>query len=296
MSSLSGRKRTDGQRLPLSMAVTMPLTTLLVDAAFRHPNALTRRLVDGFGGVVGDPDGVTCRTVAPGRLYTPAGGSDRLLVYLHGGGFVVGGVVSHGPTAALLAAEAGCAVLLVDYRLAPEHRHPAALEDSLAAYRWARAQGYATVAVGGDSAGGQLSAAICLTERPDAALLLYPILDGDVNAYASAWRFERGPLLSRRALVAALAHYGAGDALAITGDLSRFPPTHVATAGMDPLRDQGDGFVDRLRAAGVSVTHQRHDNLPHAFANLLLDPHGRAATVEVAAALRTLLSEPPRVA
>jgi acetyl esterase len=310
VSSLTGLKRADGQRVSLGLGALLGASTLAVSFAAKHPSALVNRILDVVFPIVGGP---RAKDVAmeeldvgglPARLYTPEGGSDRLLVFFHGGGFVIGSLKTHGVTAAFTAKHAGCKVLAVAYRKAPQHRFPTALEDCTAAYRWAVANADRLgvepdrIAVGGDSAGGQLAAAVCLEldageTRPAFAWLIYPLVDADVSKYDSAWLFERGPLLTRRNAHDMVNHYAptVGEltdprlTILVADGLDRLPPTYVATAGMDPIRDQGEAFARAARAAGVPVEARRFHNLPHGFDLLLIEPSARAATIEACHAL-----------
>jgi len=223
----------------------------------------------------------------PVRIYEPpaAGGC---LVFLHGGGFVMGDLALEHPKCLRTAAGAGVAVVAVDYRLAPEHPFPAALDDATVALRWAQ-QRWSSVGVAGSSAGGCLAAALSLRSRdegdalPVFQLLVYPVLDDRLvtpsmqalvrtpgwNATASAqmWRLYLG---------------GAGptalSAPARADDLAGLPPAYVVVAEHDPLHDEGVEFAERLEAAGVPVIVDDIPGVPHGFDLLLED-----AAVAVAA-------------
>ncbi|HEX3826881.1 MAG TPA: alpha/beta hydrolase [Sporichthyaceae bacterium] len=316
MSSRTGWRTTDGQRLTLLQgALCGPFTPTLHYAA-RHPTPAVRRGLDGLIHVAGLNRGpmVTMRRLSaggvPARLYTPPGlgiGAP-LLVFIHGGGFVVGSSVSHAQLAKFVARQVKCKVLSVDYRMAPEHPFPAAVDDSVAAFRWAvgnaEALGVdpARIVVGGDSAGGNASVVVCLdtagdAARPRGAWLLYPVTDTDFEAWPSHRLFAEGPLLSATCIKDMFTSYvdsaHAKDprvAVLHADGLGALPPTYLATAGMDPLRDQGEAFADRARAAGAKVELRRFESLPHGFANLLIDPKARAAAGEACAALVRLLA------
>ncbi len=246
----------------------------------------------------------------PARLYVPAGlpGGEPapLLVYYHGGGWVVGDLDTHDGVCRFLAAAAGVAVLSVDYRLAPEHPFPAAVEDSLAAFAWAAENAAslgadpARIAVGGDSAGGNLSASVSLLARaaggptPAMQLLIYPVTDA-LGGQRSRELFAEGFLLTRGDMDYFEAHYlppGADPAdprvsVLQAPDLSGLPPAYVATAGFDPLRDEGEAYALRLREAGVPVALRRHPGLIHSFANeTAVSRSSRGAMLETAGALR----------
>ncbi|HEU5252807.1 MAG TPA: alpha/beta hydrolase [Solirubrobacterales bacterium] len=249
------------------------------------------------------------------RLYVPQAAPEEplpLLVYFHGGGWVIGDLETHDSPCRFLAAHSGVAVLAVDYRLAPEHPFPAAAEDAFAAYAWACAEADALgadparVAVGGDSAGGNLAAVACLTARDQGApppamqLLIYPVTE-TARELPSRQTFREGFLLTRRDMAYYEDRYlppgtDRSDprvAVLQADDLSRLPPAYVATAGFDPLRDEGDAYAQRLREAGVRVALHRHPGLVHTFINLTaLCPTARAAMLEACGALRMGLAVP----
>jgi acetyl esterase len=241
-----------------------------------------------------DADGV------PARLYAPAGTSadSPLLVYFHGGGWVQGSVATHDAGCRLLAHLSGVRVLSVDYRLAPEHPYPAAVQDAVTAYGWAARQA-PRLAVGGDSAGGNLAAVVALAARdapdlPDAVfqLLIYPVTD--LAEKSDSYRtFTTGYVLTESGMDWFAGKYlpdGARRAepqaspLRAT-DLSGLPPAYVATCVPDVLRDEGEAYAARLRAAGVPVATQRHDQL-HGFFNMTAARSSRAAVTQIAGALR----------
>jgi acetyl esterase len=245
----------------------------------------------------------------PARLYVPpfpAGEPLPLLVYYHGGGWVIGDLETHDAPCRFLAASSGVQVLAVDYRLAPEHPFPAAIEDAVAAYAWVGEQaerfgaGPGRIAVGGDSAGANLAAAVCLLARdaglepPAMQLLIYPVTDCS-RQLPSRHLFREGFLLTRRDMDYFEDRYlppgtDRSDprvSVLQAGDLSRLPPAYVATAGFDPLRDEGEAYAERLREAGVQVALRRHPGLVHTFANLTaICPSARQAMLEAAGALR----------
>jgi acetyl esterase len=245
----------------------------------------------------------------PARIYRPAGEAGGALVYLHGGGWVVGDLETHDPLCRALAARAGCAVVAVDYRRAPEHRFPAALDDAWAATRWVAAQASvlgldpARLAVGGDSAGGNLAAVVARRAR-DAGLplawqlLAYPVT---VHRFDSPSYIElaEGYGLTRRTMSWYWDQYlarpedGASpDASPLEADdLAGVAPALVLTAGFDPLRDEGEAYAARLEAAGVPTTLVRYDGLIHGFLRMpgAIAAAG-AALDETAAALREALA------
>jgi acetyl esterase/lipase len=242
------------------------------------------------------------------RLYVPTESSEPapLLVYFHGGGWVIGGLDTHDDPCRFLAAHAGARVLSVDYRLAPEHPFPAAAEDALAAYEWAATNferlgaDPARIGVGGDSAGANLAAATSLTARdaslplPKMQLLIYPVTE-TAGAARSRQTFAEGYMLTRADMDWFEDHYlppgvdrdDPRVALLGASDLSGLPPAYIATAGFDPLRDEGEEFAERLRGAGVQVALRRHPGLIHTFLNLTaICPTARAAMLEAAGALQ----------
>jgi acetyl esterase len=247
----------------------------------------------------------------PARLYrSQADGVLPLVVYFHGGGWVIGSLETHDGVCRDLAAKAGCAVLSVDYRLAPEHRFPAAAEDSYAALVWAHANAGrlgvdpARIAVGGDSAGGNLTAVVALMARDRGGpalryqLLVYPVTCGRMDTPSYRDNAE-GYLLSRAAMAWFWDHYvpDAKDreqpyaAPLRAARLDGLPPALVLTAEFDPLRDEGEAYAGRLREAGVTTRLRRYDGLIHGFFGMgaLID-RARAAFDETAATLRTALA------
>ncbi len=216
-------------------------------------------------------EGVTC------RLYRPAVERLALLVWFHGGGWVVGGLDSHDGICRSLCARGGFAVLSVDYRLAPEHPFPAPLEDCLAAARWATEQEeFASVSVGGDSAGGNLAAAVALVFRAEGRplacqLLAYPCLD----AHASLPSYDEnaeGFGLEAQSMRWYWAQYAGSHALdepllspSATPDLAGLAPAVIVTAEHDVLRDEGDRYAARLQQAGVPVWTTQYAGMVHGF-------------------------------
>jgi acetyl esterase len=246
----------------------------------------------------------------PARFYVPAGLAAGvpapLLVYFHGGGFVIGDLDTHDGVCRFLAAVAGVPVLSIDYRLAPEHPFPAAVEDAWAGFAWAAANAAALgvdparIGVGGDSAGGNLAAVVSLLARagggemPAMQLLIYPPTDsaGDLP---SRRLFAEGFLLTKDDMdIFERCYLPPGSdpsdprvSVLLAPDLSGLPPAYVATAGFDPLRDEGEAYALRMREAGVRVALRRHPSLIHSFANqTAICRTSRAAMLEVAGALR----------
>lgn len=245
----------------------------------------------------------------PARLYTPPGAAapGPLLVYFHGGGWVIGDLETHDAHCRRLAAFSGAQVMAVDYRLAPEHPFPAGHDDALAATCWAFDHGDeigvdpSRIGVGGDSAGGNLAACVAQDLRADKVrrlkfqLLLYPAV-GPKEMTASR-RDRDGPVLSSAAMaffevaLAASAHpEGARAAPAQAGDLSGLPPALVVTAGFDPLEDEGRDYAAALRAAGVAAHHRTYETLVHDFYIMGdVSPSVIAAAKETAEALAKAL-------
>jgi acetyl esterase len=242
------------------------------------------------------------------RLYVPgaAGDPPPLLVYYHGGGWVIGDLETHDGPCRFLAARSGAQVLAVDYRRAPEHPFPAAAEDAFAAYAWASANAArfgvppARIAVGGDSAGANLAAVASLLAReegvpmPAMQLLIYPVTDCS-RELPSRRTFREGFILTRRDmdwfedryLPAGVDRSDPRVSPLQAEDLGGLPPAYVATAGFDPLRDEGEAYAERLREAGVAVALRRHAGLVHTYANLTaICPSARQAMLEAAGALR----------
>jgi acetyl esterase len=221
----------------------------------------------------------------PIRIYTPAaGGPLSVVVYFHGGGWVIGNIESHDATCRALANESGCIVVSVDYRLAPEHKFPAAAEDCYAATVWAAKHAAefggdaSRLAVAGDSAGGNLAAVVALMARdrggPRIAfqLLVYPVTDYSFDRPSYSENAE-GYLLSRDAMRWFWNHYLSDESEGLhphasplrAESLAGLPAALVLTAEFDPLRDEGEEYAALLRAAGVAAESVRYDGLIHGF-------------------------------
>ena len=243
----------------------------------------------------------------PARLYrATATGNLPVLVFFHGGGWVVGDIESHDTGCRHLANRAECAVVSVDYRLAPEHKFPAAVEDCLAATAWVAGNAASLgvdagrLAVGGDSAGGNLAAVVSVlardhgTPRIGHQLLIYPATDAAMR-HDSMARFAEGYVLTRSTMRWFYEQYLRAPADAAdwqasplaAPDLSGLPSAFVLTAGYDPLCDEGDAYAARLAAAGVAVTHRRFAGQVHGFAlNGKIIRAAETALDEAAAALK----------
>ena len=220
------------------------------------------------------------------RIYRPTSEAGLpAIVFCHGGGFVLGDLDTHDSICHRLAHSSGCAVIAVDYRRAPETRFPGALDDCTAALHWivehAASLGVdgKRIALCGDSAGGNLAAATALRARrggPDVGhvALLYPMLDPACDS-ESMHAFGRGYLLARSGVQWSWSQYlgqpdDASNPLValLHADLAGLPTTSVVTAERDPLRDEGEAFAERLRAAGVEVVARRYAGMVHGFAGL----------------------------
>ena len=243
----------------------------------------------------------------PLRVYVPEGqGPFPMLVYFHGGGWVIGSIETHDPICRTLTNAAGCITVSVDYRLAPEHTFPAAIDDAYAATEWAAANAAelggtgSAIAVGGDSAGGNLAAVVAqmARDRDGPALayqvLVYPITDCafDTPSYVAD---PTGYLLSKEVMAWFWDHYVPDEADRTNPlvsplrakDLSGLPPALLITAEFDPLRDEGEAYASRMRDAGVAVDTIRYDNMTHGFIQMggMLE-EARAALGEAASRLR----------
>jgi acetyl esterase len=250
------------------------------------------------------------RTIAA-RVYRPE--SERplpVLMWFHGGGFVLGSVPESDGDCRHLATLSGCAVVSVEYRLAPEHPFPAGLEDCMAATSWVHAHAGelgldpSRMAVGGDSAGGNL--ATCVARHGAVPLrfqlLIYPITDLASLDTPSYHANARGYYLSRAAMEWLREQYVPHEAdrakPAVSPlrapDLHGLPPAFVVTAELDPLRDEGDAYARRLQEAGVRVTHRRYDGMIHGFFSMYthLDA-GKRVMRDAAEALRAALFAVP---
>jgi acetyl esterase len=242
------------------------------------------------------------------RLYAGAPDQDAggLLVYYHGGGHVVGTLDTHDSACRFIATHAGVGVLMVDYRLAPEHVYPAAVDDSVAALAWASENaerlGFdpARIAVGGDSAGGNLAAVVALAAKAGEAplpvfqLLIYPVCDY-VEKRPSYELFKEGFFLTEAEMDWYRDHYIPDRDAAHewrcsplrAPDHSGLPPAYILTAGFDPLRDEAEEYARTLTAAGVPTALRRHDGLLHSFVNQTsLHRGARDAMLEACGALR----------
>ncbi len=254
--------------------------------------------------VIPGPDGEI-----PVRVYTPDAPAPRpAMVYFHGGGWVVCNLDTHDVVCSAIARRAGAVVVAVDYRLAPEHKFPAAVTDSYAAFLWVAANveklgiDSTRIAVGGDSAGGNLGAVVSLKSRdeqgPAIALqvLVYPVTDLSRTDTSSYCAFADDHYLTRAEMEWFRGHYlrtveDRTDPYAsplLAPDLGNLPPALVITAECDPLRDEGEAYAHRLEQAGVPVTCTRYPGMIHPFFSLSgAIPAAFEAIDQVAAAVRT---------
>ncbi len=248
----------------------------------------------------------------PVRIYTPASTEPLpALVYFHGGGWVIGDLDTHDSTCRTLANSAQCVVVSVGYRLAPEHKFPAAVDDAYAATAWVADHAEEIgvdkrrVAVGGDSAGGNLAAVVALIARGKNAprlayqLLVYPITNYDFETESYRDNAE-GHFLTRDAMKWYWAHYTRSEADGLdprssplrADDLVGLPPALVITAEFDPLRDEGEAYAARLRDDGVPVTVTRYDGMIHGFWQMAaLLQQSRDALQQAAEGLRNAFSQ-----
>lgn len=233
----------------------------------------------------GYPDGVAAETTAidasersiPIRIYRSTPSPAAVILYFHGGGFILGGLDSHDDVCAELCARTGYEVVSVDYRLAPEHVHPAAFDDALAAFQWAAATYAQLIVLAGDSAGGNLAAAVshatrAHARRPAGQMLIYPALGGD-SSHGSYIRHAEAPMLSRRDLdfyqQARTGGQWRNDDITLSPladtDFSDLPPTVTITAQCDPLSSDGETYRDRIGAAGGRAFWYEEAGLVHGY-------------------------------
>lgn len=252
------------------------------------------RLSADFSALAGVPEEVgkvENRTISgpggdiPVRIYTPAGeGPFPALVYYHGGGWVIGNLDTVEVPCRLLTNRANCVVVSVDYRLAPEHKFPAAADDANAVVKWVAENALTIgvdpkrIAVGGDSAGGNLAAVVALMARDNGGpslvyqMLIYPVTNHsyDTDSYREN---GEGYFLTKDTMVWFWNHYLRDEldsknpyaSPLLAEDLSGLPPALVITGGYDPLRDEGEAYAERLKAEGVPVEATRYDGMIHGF-------------------------------
>lgn len=260
-----------------------------------------------------DPDVHVEPTTVAGRaaewITTPEVSPAHAILYLHGGGYVVGSLNTHRDLAARLGRAAGARVLTIDYRLAPEHPHPAAVDDAVAAYRWLLAHDLAParLAIAGDSAGGGLTIATLLALRdlgaplPSGGVCFSPWVDMEATG-ASMDEITNDPMLNKQLILHFARFYLTGGvdprtslAAPLHADLQGLPPLLVQASRHEVLRDDATRFVERARRAGVDCTLELTDEVPHVwqiFASVL--PEGQQALDRAGAFLRHRLALPAR--
>jgi acetyl esterase len=253
-----------------------------IDRTIEQQRAVYDRMCREF--FAGYPQGVTGETTSitlpdraiPIRIYrTAAPEAAAMVLYFHGGGFMLGGLDSHDDVCAELCARTGYEVVSIDYRLAPEHQHPAAFDDALAAFEWAATTFKRAILLCGDSAGGNLAAAVSHATRgharaPVGQVLIYPGLGGDRGGPSYRDHAE-APMLTLRDLDFYASIRGEGSASDVSlypladADFSRLPPTVAVTAQCDPLSSDGQTYRDRVIAAGGKAWWYEEPGLVHGY-------------------------------
>jgi acetyl esterase len=320
--ALAGRPiRIDGQELHPQAQLALKLeglvsgTELLPVAEARERRRHDARVFSGRRIEVGAVADLTIPGPAgdiPARLYEPPvpAKTSPLIVFLHGGGHVIGDLDTHDQPCRFLARETPASVLAVAYRLGPEHPFPAAVDDALAAFRWAHAEAStlgadpARIAVAGDSAGGNLAAVVAQLAAADGGpepafqALIYPVIDYSSNR-RSYELFGEGFFLTAREMDWFRENYFASDAERsdpraspiLADDLAGVAPAFVLSCGFDPLRDEAEDYAARLTEAGVETTLRRESDLVHGFVNAVgLGGRAREAMAGIAAAIRAGLT------
>jgi acetyl esterase/lipase len=238
--------------------------------------------------------------IAAASLAARGAAADRAVLYLHGGGYVIGSIATHRELAARISAASGARCLVIDYRMGPEHRFPAAVDDAVSAYRWLLDAGYAPerLAIAGDSAGGGLTLATLLALRdrklplPATGVCLSPWADLTMSGASMTSKVKDDPMLSREPLAMMAKHYlGNGDPRAplaspVFAELRGLPPLLVQVGGAEVLLDDSTRLAERARAAGVAVELEVWPDMVHvwqAFAALL--PEGQQAIERIGAHL-----------
>jgi acetyl esterase len=315
-------ERIDGQELALDAQLLLRMQRLAGVSLGGGTPAQARATLAASGALLGGKpiNPVHTRTVTipvdggtiDARLYTPEGlaAGSPMLVFYHGGGWVIGDIESHDAPCRFIAKHGGVRVLSVDYRLAPEYPFPTPVNDALAAFDYAYTHAEelgadpARLAVGGDSAGGNLAAVTAHqtvragNPHPAFQLLFYPGIDGTTRR-RSRDLFAKGYFLTDADMTWFVDHYvptvdDRSDprfSVLLADDHSGLPPAYIATAGFDPLRDEGEAYAQKLTEAGVSVVLSRQEDLIHGYANFIpLGGRFREALSEAVGALRTGLN------
>jgi acetyl esterase len=308
--------------MALDMA-TMAFLGQMAEAGGKPLNEMTPEEARGLGAALAELAGPGPRMgrvenhevavpggVVPVRALVPEQPARGIIVYYHGGGWVIGTIDEYDTLGRKLAERTSCTVVMVDYRLAPEHRYPVAVDDSYAALEWAAAHkselagADAPLFVAGDSAGGNLSAVMALRARdrrgPEIALqlLIYPVTDADFDR-ASYSAPENQTLLTKEAMVWFWDHYlpdasrrSEPDASPLrAADLAGLPPALVLTAEHDVLRDEGEAYAERLAAAGVAVDAKCIEGQMHGFFQLLMLPGSERGFQHVVKAVRACIAK-----
>jgi acetyl esterase len=295
-AALAGRRRPTAEQLAADPVAQLAAARAAMEAA-----------VDAECGpglplpVVVDVDaaGVPCRLYAA-RADAP------VLVYLHGGGWCMGSLATHDALCRRIADRSACAVLSVDYRLAPEHPFPAALDDAATVLSYLRASGRdlgvdpSRIAIGGDSSGGHLATVTARRQRDaatplDHQVLIYPTIDPLTSSESHETLGDYGidrasTALAWQTFVPQAADRFTPDVAPLAADLAGMPPTLMVSAEYDVLRDENDEYADALVTAGVPVVHVRYQGVNHGFARkLALYDAARAAADQVAMTLRAAL-------
>lgn len=284
-----GIDRIDDRTVAEARAISLANIGLL-DADLRSMAQVIDTSAPGPGGAI------------PVRVYRPRAATAAMILYFHGGGGVIGSIEGHDAVCRLLADETRCVVASVDYRLAPEHPHPAAVDDALAAWRWARTEARVLgvdptrIGLAGDSMGGYLAAMVERRDRsaprPAAVALVYPLLDHTMSS-PSVETFADGFLLTRALMRWFRSSYCPDPATQRAAsphfwdDVAGAPPTFVITAGFDPLRDEGRRWAARLAGAGARAVLREHPSLVHGFISMTGAVRAaRAAVLALCADLR----------
>ncbi len=288
------------------------------------PLSLSRAGFAQMMGMVGPHDvpvGKVLHITIPGpagelraRVYSPvAAGGEALpaLIYFHGGGFVVGDLDTHDGLCRLICNEGGFIVVAVEYRLAPEHKWPAQLDDGYAATRWVFANAPSLgidagrIAIGGDSAGGHLAACVTQTAKAHGGiriafqLLLFPGTEfttdtGSMQRFAVGYMMEKQTIewFYSQVLPPGTDRSSASVSPLLAKDFSGLPPAYIMLGGYDPLHDEGLAYAERLKAAGVAVTVADYDEMVHCFIYLqTVLPQAHAAMADAAQAVAKALAD-----